>query len=484
MERDNLELAIKARKELWRRQAKKGDFMSYCLYWDAPFFSNRPVLKEVICAFQKVYDAYSQGKQIRIAISTPPRAGKSYITSLFCSFMLGHFPKESIMRNTCTSTLHMKLTKDVGKMLMEDKWQKCFENNASLNINNANQLSLNTATQVSYFGAGVGGTIIGFGASMLAITDDLFNKMEDALSGLKNERVMSWDESAMGSRVEGNCCRIDIGTRWTKDDIIGKNLNEYDFIVKIPAIKDGKSFCEKVQTTAQYTKIKKTISPMTWNAEYMQDPIDIEGQLFKSSELMYAKSMPTSYDSNIAVCDTADTGTDYLSCPMVKKVDDLYYLYDVVFTQMNMDLTEPLLKGAFIENKVQIARFESNNGGKIFAKTIEKDVPNTAFYWKQTTSNKETRILTDAFWIKKHIVFKKPYDEISSPDGYKEGSDYDIFMQKVTSYVKGKTDQSDDAPDSLSMLRRLISEIGYEDMELEGDNDYPSYDITTEQITL
>ena len=188
-------------------------------------------------------------------------------------------------------------------------------------MNNANELKLDTAIQTSYFGAGVGGTIIGFGASLLAITDDVFNKMEDALSGLKNERVVSWDESAMGSRVEGNCCRIDIGTRWTKDDVIGRNIDDYDYIVKIPALDtEGKSFCEEVQTTKQYLKIKKKISPMTWNAEYMQSPIDIEGQLFRSSELLYYDFIPDVFEANIAVCDTADTGTDYLSSPMVKKV--------------------------------------------------------------------------------------------------------------------------------------------------------------------
>ena len=151
-----------------------------------------------------------------------------------------------------------------------------------------------------------------------------------------------------------------------------------------------------------------------------------------------------------------------------------------------MEFTEPLIKGAYIENKVQIARFESNNGGKLFAKGIEKEVPNTAFYWKQTTSNKETRILTDAYWIKKHIVFRYPYDKEKHPNGYKEGSDYDLFIQQITSFVKGKKDQHDDAPDSLSMLRRLIAEIGYEDIDGKNNSNeaWPSYEIKAEQIIL
>ena len=76
-------------------------------------------------------------------------------------------------------------------------------------------------------------------------------------------------------------------------------------------------------------------------------------------------------------------------------------------------------------------------------------VPETTFYWKVTSSNKETRILTDVFWIKKHFVFRYPYDKKEHPEGYKDGSDYDLFMRQITSYVKGKKDQHDDAlPDS------------------------------------
>lgn len=489
-ERKKIALIIRAQKEAWRREASEGKFKSYCLYWDFPFFSKRKAMFKVMDAFQYVHDVYASGGQCRIAISTPPRAGKSYITSLFCSFMLGLFPTESVMRNTCTSTLHMKLTKDVGRMLSSSKWKECFCTDASLVVNNANELRLDTAIQTSYFGAGVGGSIIGFGASMLDISDDLFKNMEDALSGVKNESVASWNDAARHSRIEKNCCSIDIGTRWTKNDTIGRNEGRYDRVISIPALdEDGNSFCEAIQTTAQYQKTKEELyancDEITWMAEYMQQPMDIKGQLFKSSELQFYDSLPGKEEANIAVCDTADTGTDYLSSPMAKKYGHLYYIYDVVFTQLNMDFSAPLLEGALKENKVQIARFESNNGGKLFAKGIESRVPSTAFYWKVTSSNKETRILTDVFWIKKHFVFRYPYDKVLHPDGYKDGSDYDLFMRQVTSYVKGKKDQHDDAPDSLSMLRRLIDEIGYENEEKVADGEaWPSINIQPEQIIL
>ena len=46
----------------------------------------------------------------------------------------------------------------------------------------------NTSKQVGYFGAGVGGTIIGFGASKVAITDDLYRGIEDALNDHMNAK--------------------------------------------------------------------------------------------------------------------------------------------------------------------------------------------------------------------------------------------------------------------------------------------------------
>lgn len=460
--RENIEQAIKAKIEIWRRRANGGDFKSFLLYWDVKFFSGRDALDEVIETLQYVHDEFKKGNSVRVAISMPPRAGKSYTVSLFCCFMLGLFPDKSIMRNSSTSLLYRKFSRDIGNIINTDKWRNCFGNSIFLKINNSEKLVLDSAKDVSYFGNGVGGNIIGMGASMLAITDDLFSNMTDALSGTYNEKVVSWDDSAMRSRVEGNCCRIDIGTRWTKSDVIGRNEDKYDRIVKVSALdKNGETFCKKVHSTDFYLKEKSEIDPMTWSAEYMQEPIDIKGQLFKYDELMYYDEEPEEYEANLALCDSADTGTDYLSSPMVKKIGDLYYLYDVIFTQLNMEFTEPLIAGAYNENHVDIARFESNNGGKLFAKSIQKKVNNTEIYWKATTSNKETRISTDSFWIKKHIVFKRKY---------KEGSDYALFMKQLTSYVKGKTGQHDDAPDSLSMLRRLIAEI-YETRELIREED-------------
>jgi len=113
----------------------------------------------------------------------PPRAGKSYLISLYAAWFLGKRPEQSIMRNTCAAVLYDKFSYDTREIIKSEKFKDVFP---SIELREDRQAlfgwSLKTAKQVSYFGAGVGGSIIGFGASGCAITDDLYKSLEDALS--------------------------------------------------------------------------------------------------------------------------------------------------------------------------------------------------------------------------------------------------------------------------------------------------------------
>ena len=106
--KNNREILIQQAKAaiLLRRREANNDFWSYCLYHDPKFFAKRLFLKKVADVFTRVYESYMAGIIRRLAVSMPPRAGKSYISSLFIAWMLGHFPEESVMRNCCSDTLY------------------------------------------------------------------------------------------------------------------------------------------------------------------------------------------------------------------------------------------------------------------------------------------------------------------------------------------------------------------------------------------
>jgi predicted phage terminase large subunit-like protein len=464
-----------AREELYVRRARNGDFKSFLLFLDYDFFTKRAsIIDKIVDVFQKVHDAYAEGKSLTIGISMPPRSGKSYTTSCFCAFMLGRFPKESIMRNTCTATLYKELSKSTLDIVASDKWFRIFK--IPLETKGVETWRLETARQSSYYGGGVDGTIIGKGASLLAISDDLYKGLADAISIVSNQTVFTWHASAMRTRLEGNCCRVYIGTRWTNNDLMGKidEMGLYDYYIKIPALDEkNESFCPAVLSTQQLLDLKREIGDEVFEAEYQQNPIDIKGRLFSKDDFEYftlddIKGMDT--DANIGVCDSADEGTDFLSAPMVKKIGNKYYLYDVIFTQERVEVTEHLLTGSLKVNKVDMMRFESNNGGKIFAENIAENVE-TEITWKTTTTNKETRILVDSAWIKNHIVFRKDI---------LEGSEYSKFMDQLLSYIKGigNKNQHDDAVDSLSMLKRFIYDLGLSEEIVDSSSEWKSYPVT------
>lgn len=466
-ERDILIRKAEAAIILRKREARN-DFWSYCLYTDPSFFAKRPFLKKVAEAFMRVYVSFSNGVIYRLAVSMPPRAGKSYISSLFISWMFGHFPEESVMRNCCADPLYNKLSYDTRDILRSRKFKEVFpEIKLKGDKQNVHGWSVDGARQVSYFGAGVGGTVIGFGASMLAMTDDLYKSLEDALSDNNNEKTWSWKQGTHDSRIEGNCCMIDIGTRWSANDVLGRleesrDSKYYHEIIRIAALdEDDNSFCEDVHTTEYYHELRAETEDSIWQAEYMQEPIEAKGLLFPKTELKRFKRSEIQRripDGILGATDVADEGTDDFSSPFAKVFGDQLFITDILFTKDAVEITGPRLAQMIINIRPDRMRIESNNGGKIFANDVRRLVKENDSYnaciieAKPTTKNKETRILMKSGWIKSHCHF---LDESE----YAKGSDYWWFMKWLTSYKKEGGNKHDDAPDSMTILAEFFEAV-------------------------
>lgn len=451
-----------------RKREARNDFWAYCLYMDPSFFSRRHFLKRVADAFMRVYASYSDGIIYRLAVSMPPRAGKSYITSLFISWMFGNFPEESVMRNTCADPLYNKLSYDTRDIVRSRKYREIFPNiKLKADKQNVHGWSVEGARQVSYFGAGVGGTIIGFGASMLAVTDDLYKSLEDALSDNNNEKTWSWKQGTHDSRIEGNCCSIDIGTRWSATDVLGRMEESrdgkyYNEIIRIAALDDNdRSFCEDVHTSEYYQELRAETEDSIWMAEYQQEPFEAKGLLFPKSTLKRFKIADIKGrvpDGIIGATDVADEGDDYFSSPFSPVFGTELFITDILFTKDAVEITGPRLSQMVIDIKPDQMRIESNNGGKIFANDVrrlvkENDKLNKCIIQaRPTTKNKSTRILMKSGWIKAHCHF---LDESE----YTKGSDYWWFMQWLCKYKKEGDNAHDDAPDSLTILAEFFESI-------------------------
>lgn len=441
------------------RIAARSHFWAFCCYFDFEFFAiKRRFLKEVAIAFQEVIDAYERGEALKISVSMPPRAGKSYITSLFAAYWLCRFPHLSVMRNTCTTSLYYKFSYDTRAVMKSEKLKEMFpEIRLSQDKQNIDGWNLTAAKQVSYFGAGVGGTIIGFGAN-IAITDDLYKSMQDALSSTVQQSVESWKQSAHDSRKEKNCPEIYIGTRWTKNDIIGKAIDSGDLhrTIIIPALVDEKSFCEDVKSTKEYLDIRERIEESIWTAEYMQNPVEAKGLLLPIGALHFQNLSLFPRENLIyrfSISDPADTGGDKYSHPFV----NVYEISGrirctvpfVIHSKSGIEANAERIPLQAIEHGSEALFLEDNGIGLAAAMLIKKKLPaNIKFAPFHSSIKKETRILSHYEFVRDFFVFD---------ESYKNDPEYLSFMNDLTSYLKdGDNKHKVDAIDVMCSAANIV----------------------------
>ena len=432
-------------RELLRVELCRRSFWYFCLYYDEQFYTERPFLKQVADGFQAIEDR----KIKSLSVSMPPRAGKSYITSLFCAWTIGRNPEKSVMRNTCTATLYLKFSYDVRAILKNDRFKRVF-NDVVLSDDKANLQGWNTnkAKMVSYFGAGVGGTIIGFGASNIAITDDLYRGIEDALSDTVNDRIIQWKESTHDSRFESGCARIDIGTRWSLNDVIGRNMGQsiYEQSIIVPALDDNdETFCSAVMTTEEYKHKRLRTANEIWLAEYQQQPVDMKGRMFADLQFIdkaefEAMTTTNPIEGTIAYIDVSDQGTDYTALAICAIIKNTPFVVDYVFTRDNTDITLPLCAEKLNKWNASYCRVESNNMGAMFARNLQT-LTKTRILQVNNTTNKITRIIMQSAFIMNTLKFVKNGDNHS-----------ELFIQNVLSFSKEGKNKNDDAPDCIAGL--------------------------------
>ncbi len=423
--------------------AARLNFWAFCYYYDKEFFSSkRPFLYSIAQALQRVAD----GTIRRLSVSFPPRAGKSYLTTLLSAWIIGCNPDGSVMRCSTTATLYNKFSYDTREVIRSDKFKKVFPGvELASDKQSVTGWNVGQAKQVSYFGNGVGGTIIGFGASLVAITDDLYRGHEDAMSETINDKTHRWYESSFLSRIEKNCPQIDIGTRWSKGDVIGKNIEDdyYDESITVPALIDNETFCDDVKSTEEYYEIKERTDIFIWNSEYMQEPIELSGTIFPESQLQKWDELPP---EGIDVCfgDPADEGDNYYSCPFGRVVGGKVYIYDAIYNMNNVTINEPLLLAKFQEHNTSRAYIESNSIGAPHIRVLRGQT-DTYISGVLQKHNKMVRILFESGFIIKNFYFPSV-----SP-----GPEYDKFYKYLIGLLR-TSNKNDDAGDSLSGLSFMV----------------------------
>lgn len=449
-----------AKRELARRE-----FFYFCNLMASDFYKpERRYLVELCEALQSFYE---DEKAKVLIINEPPRHGKSRTASLFVEWVLGRNPAEKIMTGSYNNILSATFAKNVRNAIQEIKadenitvYSDIFPNVRIKRGDAAMDMWSLDGGYNSYLATSPSGTATGFGCSLLII-DDIIKNAEEAYNETAKEKAWLWFTNTMLSRLEEGGKILIIMTRWASDDLAGRAIEHFGKAAKVITMKalqpDGTMLCDEILSRRSYEEKVRAMGADIASANYQQEPIDLKGQLYSSFKTY--DRIPTDANGNPLFTairnytDTADTGTDSLCSIVYGVYEGEAYVLDVLHTDEAMEITEPATAAMLYRNGVNVADFESNNGGRGFARQVRRILQDTYKSNKTVintfaqTKNKVARILSNSTWVMEHIYFP-----VNWKDRWPE------YYKAMTRYQREGKNAHDDAPDATTGIAEKMNE--------------------------
>lgn len=435
---------VLAQRSLWH----------YCQTRTPGFYlDDRKYLREMTDTIQNFMEDPAQHF---LVLSAPPRHGKSLTAQHTAEWLLGKNPTMGIMTGSYNEMLSQQFSKAVRNTIAErsiDPRRLTFANifpgvTIKRGDASAKLWGITGSPTTNYLATSPGGTATGIGANVI-ILDDTIKNPEEAYNIRVLDGIWQWYTSNLMQRTEGNDYKIlVIATRWAKGDLSGRILDHYPQAkeIKLQAvIEPGKMLDERILSWEDYQLKTQEMNPDIAEANYNQEPIDRKGVLYP--ELMEWAELPEGLSETVyGRCDTADTGTDSFVAIYYRKssAGDIYITH-LFSTDEPMEITEPATAKDIKETGCAEFKVESNNGGRGFARNIERLLEQSGTMCNvmtiAQTKNKESRILASETFVKRHI-FMPPNWRQKYPEAYRH----------ITTYMRGGKNQKDDEVDVLASI--------------------------------
>lgn len=401
-----------------------------------------------------------------LSISMPPGTQKTTLEKFFASWVIGRHPDDYSLFFSHSGDITRKFYDGVLSITTDSEycWSDIFPDvhlestNAKMETINFNKYKPYANLQCSSVGSKNAGVVR---CNRYLYCDDLIGGIEEALSKVRLDKLWSiYGVDAKQRKLDG-CKELHIATRWSVNDVIGRikmlyaNSDRARFI-KVPDIDPitGESNFDYEYngfSVEFFNDQALSMDDISYKCLYKNEPIEREGLLYNDDDLRRYLTLPIQEpDAIIGICDTKDKGTDYLFLPVLYQYGEDYYCDDCICDD-NSDYGVQYENCAkiIVNHKMQQCQFESNNGGSRVAyevnKLVEEKGGRCNITSQVTTSNKETKIIVNADWVKKHVLFK-------DKSMYKPKDNYGVMMSFLLSYsVKGKNEH-DDVPDGFAQL--------------------------------
>lgn len=445
------EFQTQVKMELARRE-----FWEYCKLTSPDFYSNdRPFLRDMADTLQWFIEEATE--QI-LVLNLPPRFGKSRTATKLVQWLFGKYrANKRVMTGSYNETLSGTFAKQVRDVIAERPtegvlvYNDIFPNTRiKYGEAAAQKWSLEGSQQANYLATSPTGTATGFGCDIMII-DDLIKSAAEAYNENTLKSHIEWFNNTMMSRTEKGFKIIVIMTRWASNDLAGFILDNFDNVIHInyKAINDdGSMLCPEILSKADFELKTKNMNKDIILANYQQEPIDIKGRLYSTfktyTDIPKDDSGKPLFHYILSYTDTADMGSDFLCSFCYGMYGNDYYILDVLYTKEAMEKTEPETAKMLTKNNVGCAIIESNNGGRGFARNVERECRmlgnnHTVVKWFHQSQNKTARILSNSTGVMNNIYFPVNWQD-KWPD----------FSNDIMKYQKEGKNAHDDAPDALT----------------------------------
>ena len=406
-----------------------------------PFLELQPFHRN----YYRLLEAFAAGRVRRLIITMPPQHGKSVgATTLLPAYLLGLDPDCRVAIASYSGMLASKFNRRVQRILESREYAALFPG-TTIKCGTKPAGYIRTADEVEIIGrrgsllsVGREGSLTGNRVDCF-ILDDLYKDAMEANSPLVRENCWEWYTSVVRTRMHNASRELIVFTRWHEEDLIGRlrqrepcvELTAWSQLATTPAdtwlhlnleaLKAsppseidpraaGEALWEEQQGTA-LLQAKRRLDPLQFEAMYQGRPASEAGLLYGRSFAEY-EMLPREIVRRAAYVDTADTGDDYL-CALTYAVDadGTVYITDAVYSREPMEVTEGEVAAMLARSDTRQAMIESNNGGRGFARAVQRLAPQVKVEWFHQSGNKEARILSNAATVQHVMRFPQGWQQ-------------------------------------------------------------------------
>lgn len=401
-------------------------------------------------------NAVLRGEIKRLLINIAPRYSKTEIAvKNFIAMGLAMNPEAKFIHLSYSGNLAQDNSVAIKDIITSEQYQSLFD--VRIKHGSDTKSRWETTQGGGVYATSTLGQITGFGAGAVnddnkfcgAIIIDDPIKPEDALSDVEREKVNRRFETTIRNRVNSrNTPIVVIMQRLHENDLCGylQSIEDDWNVLSIPCIEKDPEGNEyplwEFKHTLEELRAIEAANSFVFETQYLQNPKPLEGLMysqFREYEILpYERGVRKNYT------DTADTGADYLCSICYFECKSGIYITDVLYTNKAMEYTEPETAKMLMINETEIAHIESNNGGRSFARNVERIVRengNTKMSITPftQTANKHVRIFTHSADVQNIIFY---------PIGWE--TRWPKFASAVKGYRKEGRNAHDDAPDVLT----------------------------------